>query len=265
MATKKEIEKIKKFWDEQALKHEDNYLATIPDKFFKELEIKNILNYFPTKAKKAKILDIGCGNGYATLRYAQEYKKAEIVGVDYSEEMIRQAKKAKAKQKKISAADVNFFTGDILNLNFCDNEFDVVTTDRCLINLISLAHQRKALKEICRIMKKGGKYIMCECTQEGLAKLNRLRLIAKLSIIPNHWHNLYLNEAKLFPYIQRNFKILTIDNFGSTYYIGSRIFNALAAKDSAQPNYLSLMNEVAAKLPPLGDYSPLKIILLEKK
>lgn len=264
MATNEKIEKIKNFWGEQALKHGSDYLATVPDKFVKELEIANISKYFPSESKGLRILDIGCGNGFSTLRYAQEYGESEFIGVDYSKEMIGQAQAAKIQQKKLLKSDVNFFVGDVLKLNFDNEEFDIITSDRCLINLISIEHQQRAIEEICRVLKKGGKYIMCEDTQEGLAKINDLRLLANLSTIKNHWHNLYISEEKLLPYIKRFFHILVIDNFSSTYYIGSRIFNALSAKDREHPNYLSFINEVAVKLPSLGDYSPLKILFLQK-
>lgn len=259
---KKKEKQIKEFWDQQAVKYKTSYLATVPDKFLKELEISNILKYIPQQNKK--VIDIGCGNGFSTIRFAKE-RKIDIVGLDYSEEMIKQAKKVLQRQKVIKG-NISFTAGDVLNLNnFQKGTFDIVISDRCLINLVSLGDQKKAIKEIWKILKKGGKYIMCEDTQEGLAKINEMRKIAGLSIIPNHWHNLYLNEKKLLPYIKRYFKILKIDNFSSLYYIASRIFNAISSKDTTKPDYLSIINETAARLHSVGDHSPLKIFYLERK
>jgi len=260
MKKEAQINKIKQFWNEQALKHQSSYLATVPDKYLKEIEIKNILKYLPRQHKK--IADIGCGNGFSTIEFARQ-RNSDFLGVDYSENMIEQANNFLNKHRFLKKK-VKFLLGDVLNLGFKDNSLDIAITDRCLINLVSLKDQEAAIKEIRRILKKGGKYIMCEDTQEGLSKINEMRNIANLPIIKNHWHNIYVNEKKLIPFIGRYFKILQIDNFSSLYYIASRIFNAVSSKDKTKPDYLSIINETAARLPSAGDYSPLKIFYLEK-
>ncbi len=262
VVNKASVKDIKAFWDEQANQHGTKFSATVPDKFLKKLEIENIIRYLPNK-DNAKIIDLGSGNGFSTLAFAKA-RRGKFTGVDYSTEMINQAGKLLQQNKNLKNR-LSFQVGDVLKLSFVSQTFNCATTDRCLINLVSLADQKKALKEIWRILKPKGKYIMCEDTQEGLAKLNQLRSIAGLKTIPNHWHNLYLNEQKLLPYLKKYFKILAIDNFSSTYYIGSRIYNALAAVDPAKPDYLSKINNISSKLPAFGDYSPLKIFYLEKK
>jgi ubiquinone/menaquinone biosynthesis C-methylase UbiE len=255
--------KIKEFWNNQAEKYKIDYLATTPDKFVKDLEIKNILKYIPEKCDK--IVDLGCGNGFSTIEFAKE-RNSDFTGIDYAENMIGQAQKALQKNKRRLKGKINFMIGDILDLSFLPaNKFDAVITDRCLINLVSLSDQKKAIGQIEKILKKKGKYIMCEDTQEGLNRINELRKLSGLSIIPNHWHNVYLNEKSIIPYIKRYFNILEIDNFSSLYYIASRIFNAISAKDTSKPDYLSEINRVASILPSVGDFSPLKIFYLEKK
>lgn len=255
--------KIKEFWNEQAEKYKIDYLATVPDKFLKELEIKNILKYIPDKCNK--IVDLGCGNGFSTIEFAKQ-KNSDFTGIDYAENMIEQANKALKKNQRRLKGKVNFITGDILDLSFLPaDKFDAVITDRCLINLVSLSDQKKAIGQIEKILKKKGKYIMCEDTQAGLNKINELRKLSGLSIIPNHWHNIYLNEERIIPYIKRYFNILEVDNFSSLYYIASRIFNAISAKNISKPDYLSEINRVASILPSVGDFSPLKIFYLEKK
>lgn len=255
--------KIKSFWGEQAKKFGSNYLATVPDKYLKQLEIVNILKYIPNC--NIKMADIGCGNGFSTIAFAKE-RKCRFTGIDYSDEMIKWAIEAGKKQEKKLIGTANFKVGDVLNLkDIKSGEFDVITTDRCLINLTSLAEQKKAIKELARIVKRGGNYIMCEDTQEGLAKLNKLRVLAGLTAIPNHWHNIYINEKRIIPFIKRYFNIEIIDNFGSMYYLASRIFNALASPNPTKPNYLSVINRVAVELPTVGNFAPIKIFFLKKK
>ena len=51
---------IRKFWDQQAALFEESDLATAPDHYYRELEIKHILSHLENGKS---ILDVGCGNG----------------------------------------------------------------------------------------------------------------------------------------------------------------------------------------------------------
>ena len=256
------VQKIKEYWNNQAEKYGTDSLATMPDSILKELEIKNIAKYLLTNKK---ILDIGCGNGYSTIQLAKKIK-SQFWGCDYSEKMIEKARQALKKEKSAVKGRLNFITADISALPFKNNTFDIVASDRCLINLPTLKHQVLAAKEIHQVLKKRGLYVMCEDTQEGLKRLNQLRKTMGLYKIPNRWHNLYINEKKFFAVIKKFFELKLVDNFSSTYYLASRIFNGkLAALEKKEPDYNHPINQIAAKLPAIGDYGPLKIFVLIKK
>src|SRR3989344_3531213 len=68
------------------------------------------------KNATGKVLDLGSGSG----RYLTKIKKGKMYLVDFSEEMIKLAKK-KAKQKNIQA---EFTVADLTKLPFEDNYFD---------------------------------------------------------------------------------------------------------------------------------------------
>lgn len=258
----KSIKKIKKYWDDQAEKYGQNPLATAPDNIFRRMEIESIMKYLKDNKK---VLDVGCGNGYSTIRFARKIK-GQFIGCDYSGKMIEAAKKALKGEKPWVGKRLTFIMADALSLPFKNETFDIVTSDRCLINLTKLDKQISAAKEIHRVLKNGGLYIMCENTQEGLRKLNQLRKLAGLYKIPYRWHNLYISEKKFFAAIKNIFNLKTIDNFGSTYYLSSRIFNGkLAAIEGKDPDYNHPINQIAAKLPAIGDFCPLKIFVLIKK
>lgn len=258
----KKIKKIKEHWDNQARKHGTSPLATLPEIILRELEIKSIAKYL---SGRKKILDVGCGNGYSTIRLARK-AKSHFIGCDYSEEMIRKAKAAAKKESLATRKRLDFIAGDVLSLPLNKNSFDIVISERCLQNLISLNHQISAAKEIHRVLKRNGYYIMCESTQEGFKNLNQLRKRVGLYVMPNRWHNLFINERKFFPAIKKIFKLKLVDNFSSTYYLASRIFNGkLAALEGKEPDRNHPINQIAAKLPALGDYGPLKIFILLKK
>lgn len=257
-------EEIKNFWEKQAEKFGDDILATMPDKLLKELEIENISKYLKDETIVA---DIGCGNGYSTFYYAMN-KNIKITGIDYCENMINTAQNS-LKLKKELKNRVNFLIGDILNLKaIADNSFDTIITDRCLINLTSIKEQINAVKELYRILKPNGTYLMCEDTIEGLNSLNALRKSVNLYQIQQHWHNLYINEKEIFDNIKNFFKIEEINNFSSFYYVASRIINGkIADINNIDPKYDSDINKIARLISScgnFGDYGPLKLFVLRK-
>lgn len=251
--------KIKEYWDRQAELFGDKIEATMPDLLAKELEIKTLLKYC---RPNEKILDAGCGNGYSAVELAKR-KNLNITGVDYSEKMIKYAG-AQLKGSKLKGK-VKFEVGDVLNLRFGGGAFDKVITDRCLINLPTFEHQLKAAKELHRVLKTNGIFLMMEDTQQGLKKLNTLRKKFGLYEIKIRWHDLYIDEKKFLEVVKPFFKLVKIDNFASTYYMCSRIINAKLTPPGEEPDYLSPINKIAARLPPLGDYTALKLFVLEKR
>src|SRR6266700_1977640 len=80
------------FWDDQAKVHGASDLATAPDHYYRELEIESILRVL-VAMKPETILDVGCGNGYTTLKIGKQFPAATVVGVDSSKEMIAEARK----------------------------------------------------------------------------------------------------------------------------------------------------------------------------
>lgn len=260
MIKNKKLEnKIKNFWDERAREYQQQGNATSPDMIDRELEIENIGKYIK---KNTKVLDIGCGNGYSTIKFARR-ENIEITGMDYSDKMIEQANIVLSNLNSNLKKRVRFQAGDILKMDSKEN-FDIVITCRCLINLINFNEQKAAIKNIFRALRKDGLYIMCENTLDGLNKINSMRKLVGLSEISMRWHNQYLDEKLLFNFLKQYFQILEINNFGSLYYIASRVFNAKLTPKGKEPDYLSEINKIAAKLPSVGDYGPTKIFLLKK-
>lgn len=259
--TSPSTEAIRAHWDQQAIEHGQASSATTPDPILREMEIATILKYFHSEGE---ILDLGCGNGFSTLRFAAAHR-GHYRGVDYSPEMIAAANTVLASSTFAAETTVSFEVGDATALQFPDATFDVVTTDRCLINLLGLAPQRQALAEIQRVLKAGGRYVMCENTQQGLARLNQLRELAGLSIVGTRWHNVYLDEEALAADWNSLFVLETVDNFSSLYYLASRIFNARLAEDQQQePSYDHPLNHLASRLPSFGDVGPLKVFVFRK-
>ena len=88
-----------------------------------------------------KIIDVGCGEGFMT-QIACDNTQAEITGIDFSKDAIEIARKM--------VPSASFETGDIYDLPYADQSFDLVLCNEVLEHL---EHPKPALKELHRISK----------------------------------------------------------------------------------------------------------------
>ena len=262
---------VKEFWGQQAQDHGASDAATAPDHFYRQnVEIKRIMEILDV-TKPETLLDIGCGNGYSTIQIAKAHPAAIVIGVDYSEKMIEEAKKASN-----GIPNVTFLVGDVLSISRHPDlqhlRFDTILSERCLINLANWEEQKLAILQLRRLLTPDGSLVLVENTKEGLAKLNTMRDILKLPPIKERWHNFYIPEDKFKEFQQeaggKLFNFVHIENVGNLYYIISRVVYAkLAAMEGKEPSYDHPINEIASQLPNLGDHyacSPNYIFVLEK-
>lgn len=91
-----------------------------------------------------RVLDLGTGPGTAAA--AAQQRGGRVVGIDFSEAMIAEARRRNP--------EIDFKTGDVHALAFGDAEFDVV-----IANLVihHLGDPDRALKEAQRVLKPGGR------------------------------------------------------------------------------------------------------------
>ena len=96
----------------------------------------------------SRVLDIGCGSGWATRLLADYASQGRVTGIDISDEMIRVAQ-----EQSKSYANVDFKVASAEELPFADNEF---TRAFSMESLYYYENIPKALGEIHRVMKAGG-------------------------------------------------------------------------------------------------------------
>ena len=104
-----------------------------------------------------KLLDVGSGTGWLIDHLSKEHN-AKFDGIDISENMLE-----KAKSKNIKNA--TFCLGQSDKLPYEDESFDVVT---CVQSFHHYPDQEKAMKEVFRVLKKGGLYIISDTGWGGL-------------------------------------------------------------------------------------------------
>lgn len=243
-----------------------NLYATSPDFNLREIEIE----YLSRSLKdNIEVLDVGCGNGYSTLSLASRYNSL-FTGIDFVPEMIEHAKKLK--EKFSLRGSVEFKVGDVTKMDFTDSRFDLVISERCLLNLPTKELQWQAIKEISRILKPDGIYLMLEGTMQGLNRLNSTRAMFNLDPIPDadpqyNWFSNKFDEDEMIPIALQSFKKLDhIQRFGM-YYLLSRIVHPLLVAPE-QPKYDAHINEIAKniafKIPNFEDIGHVALFIFKR-
>ena len=130
----------------------DYYESGVKNNFLQEYWHKrkwHHLKEFFTGIKGKSLLDIGCADGTTTRQIQKILPDARIIGIDYYKHAVDYARKRKS--------EIKFVHGDVHNLPFGENSFDIVTA---IETLEHLENPKDCLKNINRILKKDGQFIM---------------------------------------------------------------------------------------------------------
>ena len=98
----------------------------------------------------AVVLDVACGTGDLSIELRRD-AKANVIGTDFCRPMLSIAKD--------KSPNLSFIEADAMDLSFADDAFDAVTIAFGLRNLSNVAD---GLRELCRILKPGGKLAVLE-------------------------------------------------------------------------------------------------------
>jgi len=263
---------VKDYWNSRATLNEK---AGTDDLIAKHLEMKAIEKYVKDGMK---ILDVGCGNGMTAIYLAKKYDII-VVGVDYSEEMVKEAKNEWKKAAGQHNSGLVWGTCGFLQKNVLSDEFkamgddyDLVFTERTIINLGTKDEQLEAIRNcINRVKLSSGRFQMLENSQTSLDKINDYRACLSLSMITSPWHNRYLVDDEVTTDFVLDHKtdgvFVGVDNYSSTYYFLSRIVNAMyAAVTETKIDYDSWINQMALELPALDvDFGQGKIWIYKRR
>ena len=102
-----------------------------------------------------KLLEVPVGTGILTMPVYKNLKSSKITCLDYSSEMMQNAQK---RAEALGIGNVTFVQGDVGNLPFEDESFDIVLS---LNGFHAFPDKEAAYRETCRVLKKGG--IFCGC------------------------------------------------------------------------------------------------------
>ena len=261
-------EQIQEYWDGRAKDNANSLRATTDDLYLRRLELATLAETIGALDIRVggTVLDVGCGDGHTTLEVAQALPGLRFLGVDYSANMIENARRQLAARPEMQPR-VAFKVGDATNLEAaCGGEqYDLVMTDRCLINLPSLASQAEAIGQIAARTRPHGYYVAIENFVEGQDSMNALRQAVGLPEIRVRWHNLYFKETDFIAQAAPFFDEITFRDFCSSYYFATRVvYSAMCQMRGEQPDYEHEIHQLAIKLPWTGQFSPIRMVVLRR-
>ncbi len=140
---------IDQYWKKTPKLFADAYFKISPTSFFLSSRFSKIAPLLKNMQGK-KALDVGCGNGVFMKPILEQ--GGEVVGVDYSSEMLEQAK---IYLREFPEKKYVLKKGDATKLSFAKNSFHLVLASG-LTDYISKKGNRAFLQKTAEILKKNG-------------------------------------------------------------------------------------------------------------
>ena len=138
---------------DQASGDEEHFPSTIDPRIY---HVKLIREHLSPLAGK-RVLDVGCGKGRFARIFHQEEPLAELWGLDISAAMLR-----------FVPEGIRTRAGSMTELPFADDFFDGAYATESLEHAVEI---EKAVSEICRVIKRGGRIAIIDKNAEQWGKL----------------------------------------------------------------------------------------------
>jgi SAM-dependent methyltransferase len=211
---------IREHWRDWAVTYATSLRATTKTPTIKELELHALakaIRSIPLTA--GTVLEVGCGNGINCLALAEMFSDLRFAGVDYIPEMIENAR-AQLEANPRLAGHVAFHVGDVLEVGLdgvLDPRYDLVFTDRMLVNLNTWELQAQALDTLLDRVAPGGHLVMIENFVGAHTRLNDLREAVDLPRRPAAPFNRFIEEDRLEHQLEDRAQLIAVETFGSLH------------------------------------------------
>ncbi|KQM44890.1 demethylmenaquinone methyltransferase [Microbacterium sp. Leaf203] len=121
-----------------------------------------------------RILDLAAGTGTSSMAFVPS--GAHVVAADFSRGMIEEGRRRHG-----DVPNLEFVQADATDLPFADGEFDAVTMSFGLRNVID---PRRALRELRRVTRPGGRIVVCEFSHPPSRAFNGLYRFYNDRVLP---------------------------------------------------------------------------------
>ena len=254
---------IRKHWTSQAEIHGAATTCGMEDEIIRAKELEAISTFVALQLAETrrahKVLDLGCGNGFTLEQLSKAHPRHGFWGIDYSLELLSIARRR---------IDCDVARADARALPFPRAFFDIIYSERCLINIPDSPGQEVALEEIARVLAPGGHYLMIEAFTDGHANYNKARRECGLPEVDVAFHNKYIEKDLFLAAANRHFTVVPETgplqrNFLSSHYFISRVLYPLTTKADFVRN--SEFVKFFSGLAPMGNYSPIQAVILQRR
>ncbi|MBL8022478.1 MAG: class I SAM-dependent methyltransferase [Leptospirales bacterium] len=213
-------EEIHKHWVNWANEFGKDLRATTRTSTAKILEVDALARVISSTGldqQNASVLEVGCGNGHNCFELAKIFPNFTFTGIDYVQEMIDAAEALKS---ELNVTRTRFSRGDVLRISDSivgDEQFDIVFTVRCLINLNSHELQIQALDQLISKVKPGGRLILIENSKLTHGNQNDLRASVGLDRRKPAEFNRFLDEDEFVAHASKSLTLVGREDFSSLH------------------------------------------------
>ena len=168
---------------------------------------RKVLSYIPDNFA-GELLDVPVGTAVFTEHKWTFLKNAHITCLDYSMDMLAQARKRLSGYEHIKCVQ-----GDVGNLQMDDEAFDIVVS---MNGFHAFPDKQKAFREIWRVLKPGGKLIACFYIK---GKSRRTDWLVNNILAKKGWFSPpFQTEEELRDILQKMYKEIDIHMDGAMVY-----------------------------------------------
>jgi len=168
---------------------------------------RKVLAYIPDDFS-GELLDVPVGTAVFTEHKWASLKNAHITCLDYSTDMLEQAKKRLGEYPHIKCVQ-----GDVGNLQMGDESFDVVVS---MNGFHAFPDKQKAFRETWRVLRPGGDFIACFYIR---GKSKRTDWLVKHILAKKGWFSPpFQTEEELRAILQKMYREIDVHVDGSMVY-----------------------------------------------
>jgi demethylmenaquinone methyltransferase / 2-methoxy-6-polyprenyl-1,4-benzoquinol methylase len=158
------------------------------------------LQRFRADGPPRRILDVGCGTGELTRLLAHRFGAAEVVGIDFTSAMLREAERRSATGP---GRAIGYGRATTMRLPFADGTFDLVSNAFLVRNLVDLP---AAFAEMRRVLRPGGTLLILEITEPVSPAFGRMFHAYFDHVVP--WLGAAVDSAGPYRYLPESLKRL---------------------------------------------------------
>ncbi len=179
--------------------------------------------------KGMKILDAGCGEGRNLIYFMREC--FTVYGIDENPLAIKYLQTL-ARSINKSIPEENFITGDLRDIQFPDEYFDVVLSSAVLHFSEGKSDFQKMFSELMRVLKQGGILFLRMCTEVGM---NNMEHVSEGTYkLPDGTIRYILTEETL-GFLIKKYSLRYLEPFKSVVVHGQRSMATLVLEKAQKP------------------------------